>query len=54
MKMDSEEQGALKDAGTCPTPIVHPSDDQGESVEPAKLLDPPRDVVRTKKTPMWL
>jgi hypothetical protein len=45
----------LKDDRTDPSsPVVHPSDYQEESVEPAGPVDLPRDVAVTRKRPAWL
>jgi hypothetical protein len=55
MEIDSEEQEAPKDGGTDPSSqVVHPSDYQEESVEPAEPVDLPRDVVVIRKRPAWL
>jgi hypothetical protein len=46
MEIDSEEQEASKDVGSCSfVPVDHPSEYQEKSAEPFELMDPPRFVV---------
>jgi hypothetical protein len=55
MEIDCEEQEALRDDCIVPSsPVVHPSDYQGESIEPARAMDLPRDVAVTRRRPTWL
>lgn len=52
-EIDNEEWEAPRDANFS-TPNIHPSDDQDDPVEPAELVDRPRDVVVIRKRPTWL
>jgi hypothetical protein len=55
MRIDCEEQKALKDDHTDPSSsIVHSSDHQEESVKTEGPMDLPRDIAVTRKRPAWI
>jgi hypothetical protein len=55
MEINSKELEAPKDEGTDSSSlVVHPSNYQEDSVEPAEPVDLPRNVVVIKKRPTWL